>query len=100
MLAPGLDTLLVALIVALASLHVAWQMLPTVWRVPAAARLASRLEGSDDAPGALRWLLRALRAPSAGCGDCGGRARCPAQTLPAMQPIAYDEARLIARSRG
>ena len=108
----GLDTLLVAAIVAIACLHTAWQLLPTMWRVPAAARIASRLAAHDDASWLRRWLLRALRAPSAGCGDCGGRARCPAQALPTRQAVlamhapheihgttAIDPARIIARSR-
>jgi hypothetical protein len=113
---PVFDTLLVAIIVALACAHVAWQLLPTMWRVPAAARIASRLAAHDDASQLRRWLLRALRAPSAGCGDCGGRTRCPAQALPTRQamhdvndmqaphPIhgtaVIDPARIIARSGG
>lgn len=111
------DTLVVTLVVAVACAHAAWQLLPTVWRVPAAARMATRLAGNaNTATGWRAALLKALRAPSAGCGDCGGRARCPAQSLPARSTagnapvwpgavpaerhVSLDGVRLIASSRG
>ena len=114
------ETLAVGSIVLVACLHVLWQLAPTLWRQPFAARLAVRLEAlqrTEDAAnhaqhaaaghvgnrlGGMRWrelLLRMLRAPSAGCGDCGGRSRCPAQQPnPNRQDI--DRSRLIIVSRG
>ena len=114
------ESMLVAAIVLVACLHVAWQLAPTLWRQPFAARLALRLEelrareereaaappsggvGGSTNVGGLRWrqlLLRMLRAPSAGCGDCGGRARCPAQQ-PEPNRRDIDHSRLIIVSRG
>ncbi len=119
-----IESLAVAAIVLVACAHVAWQLAPTLWRQPFAARLARRIEEQLDdqqrrhdaaahASGAtitqadaqvrgLHWrqlLLRLLRAPSAGCSDCGGRSRCPAQnTNQNRQDI--DQRRLIVVSRG
>lgn len=119
-----IEPLAVGMIVLVACAHVAWQLAPTLWRQPFAARLARRIEDQlkeqqlriDAAPRAqgatpthadapsrgLQWrqfLLRLLRAPSAGCGDCGGRARCPAQNANQNRQD-IDHRRLIIVSRG
>ena len=95
------ESMLVAAIVLVACLHVAWQLAPTLWRQPFALRLKERQQRGEN-PDGVGWrplLLRMLRAPSAGCGDCGGRARCPAQQPePNRQDI--DRTRLIIVSRG
>ena len=118
-----LESLAVGSIVLFACMHVAWQLAPTLWRQPFAARLARRIEDQledqqrraaaaqpaqgagptqpgDQNPG-LYWrqlLLRLLRAPSAGCSDCGGRSRCPAQTTNQKRED-IDHSRLIIVSR-
>ena len=99
------ESLAVGIIVLVACVHVAWQLAPTIWRQPFAARLARRIEGELAAYGpspSLQWrplLLRLLRAPSAGCGDCGGRSRCPAQSANQNRQD-IDHSRLIVVSRG
>ena len=117
------ESLAVGIVVLVACVHVAWQLAPTLWRQPFAARLARRIENqldhqqrsagaaphahgarqmpSDVATHSLQWrpsLLRLLRAPSAGCGDCGGRSRCPAQN-PDQNRRDIDSSRLIVASR-
>ena len=123
-----IESLAVGALVLVACVHVAWQLAPTLWRQALAARLARRIEERLDdqqrridaatrAPGAittqadaqapgLHWrqvLLRLLRAPSAGCSDCGGRSRCPAQNANQnanQNRQDIDHQRLIVVSRG
>ena len=105
MLQTCIQALIVAALVLLAAAHAGWLLLPEVWRQPLALRLTAHLRTRGDSFWQ-RTLLRIVRAPSASCGDCGGRARCPTQK--SANALPYDPqalrpgtipARLIVSSR-
>jgi hypothetical protein len=89
------QALLVTLIVTAAALHVAWHLLPVAMRRQL-AHAAARHAGHRIAS----WLGRHAAQPTAHCGDCGGKDRCPATRAPAPDATTMPAHRLIASSRG
>lgn len=74
-----LESLLVALIVATATVYAVWALTPVATR----NRLALRAATALDQRGTGAWLATRLRslasAPASGCGNCPSQAATPAE---------------------
>lgn len=68
-----IEQLLVALIVAAASIACAWHLAPITLRLQFAGWLRSTSRGSAVGPA----LVRAASAPTGNCAGCGARGQCP-----------------------
>ena len=77
-----LQSLLVALIVVVATGYAAWALTPAVSRNRFALRLAQRLgnaEGHSLRARAATWLRKLAKAPAGGCSDCPANTLTPAE---------------------
>jgi len=71
-----LESILVALIVAIAVVYAGWQLTPATLRLRFAHAFARRC--AQKRVGALApALTRAATRPSGACGSCGARGQCP-----------------------
>ncbi len=77
-----LESILVALIVAIAAVYAGWQLTPASLRRRFAEAFARRC--GQTRIGALAPVLaRAASRPSGACSSCGARGKCPVgRTLP------------------
>ncbi len=84
-----LESMLVGLIVLVATGYAAWALTPAVSRNHFALRLAQDL-GGPEAPGlrgrAATWLQRLAKAPVGGCGDCPANTLTPAERAQSKDP--------------
>jgi hypothetical protein len=71
-----LESILVALIVAVAALYSAWQLTPASLRRRLAQAFAKRC-GQTRVGSLAPVLTRAASRPSGACSDCGARGKCP-----------------------
>ena len=70
------ESILVALIVAVAAVYAGWQLTPASVRLRFAQAFAKRC--AQTRVGALApALTRAANRPSGACGSCGARGKCP-----------------------
>ena len=70
------ESILVALIVAVAAVYAGWQLTPASVRLRFAQAFAKRC--AQTRVGALApALTRAATRPSGACGSCGARGKCP-----------------------
>ena len=71
-----LESILVALIVVVATIYAGWQLTPASVRLRFAQAFARRC--AQTRVGALApALTRAATRPSGACGSCGARGQCP-----------------------
>ena len=85
-----LESMLVGLIVVVATGYAAWALTPAVSRNRLAMRLVHSLGGAE-APGlrghVATWLRKLAKAPAGGCSDC------PANTLTPAERAQKDDPR-------
>jgi hypothetical protein len=71
-----LESILVALIVAIAAVYAGWQLTPAALRLRFAQAFAKRC-GQTRVGALAPALTRAASRPSGACSDCGARGKCP-----------------------
>jgi hypothetical protein len=84
-----LESMLVGLIVVVATGYALWALTPAVSRNRFALRLAHGLGGAE-APGlrgvAATWLQKLAKAPVGGCSDCPANTLTPAERAQKNDP--------------